>query len=178
VIKLVADNPPDDIVQRFNNDTDPPSKGPRIPVDGDVSALPVGDGPGVFPGFPTFTRGFWLGDEPPENILDAIACPVADVIGFLENPLRCMFGIDDDTQEGKGTILDFFSIADSGSAITDAMSDSIIPLAVEVSCDKSIHKFLFLALAPLYSHSYIPQQSHSYNIPHSVCLQLYRLRIF
>jgi len=97
------------------NYPDPPSEGPRVPVDGAVDPLPVGEGPGFFPGFPKFTRGFWLGNDPPESIVDAVACPVADVSGFLANPLSCSFGYNADGGT-DGTILDFFSIIDTGSA--------------------------------------------------------------
>lgn len=54
-------------------------------------------------------------------------CPVADVMAYLANPLRCFIG------EGGGTLMDFF--ADLGapvpSPISQAMRDAIFPLAVD-----------------------------------------------
>ena len=55
---------------------------------------------------------------------EVVACPVADVEAFLENPLRCVFGGDD------GSILDFFSTI-NGDSIKNAMTDAIVPIAVE-----------------------------------------------
>ena len=60
---------------------------------------------------------------------EIVACPVADVTAFLENPLRCMFGLNEESQS-DGNLLDVFSSID-GTAILGAMTDSIVPLAVE-----------------------------------------------
>lgn len=79
--------------------------------------------------FPKGTKDFWDSDGPPLKMWEIVACPVADVTAFLENPLRCMFGLNEESQS-DGNLLDVFSSID-GTAILGAMTDSIVPLAVE-----------------------------------------------
>ena len=105
-----------------------PSAGPRISVDGTSAALPFGDGPGLFPGFPEGTQAFWEGTGNAKKIWEIVACPVADTVSFLEMPLRCVLGVDEYGKVG-GSILDFFANID-GAEILEAMKKAAIPLAV------------------------------------------------
>lgn len=102
-----------------------PKEGPRVSINGTSDALPFGDGPGYMPSFPKGTNAFWERSGGPEAIWEIVACPVADVESFLENPLRCIFGGED------GSLLDLYSTID-GSSIEDAMTDAIVPIAGEL----------------------------------------------
>lgn len=113
--KLIASNPPDGLVTLFDPSTDPPSEDGRVSVDGTADALPFGDGPGFFPGFPQGTNDFWLNGGNPTTMWEIVACPVADVEGFLENPLSCLFGRNPLTDDVDGTIMDFFATVDGTS---------------------------------------------------------------
>jgi hypothetical protein len=75
----------------------PPGEIPVITTE-TMDEMPFGDGPGVLPGFPEGTPGFWQGEEGEPGyatkMWEVVACPVADVQGFLANPMRCFFGDD------------------------------------------------------------------------------------
>jgi hypothetical protein len=51
------------------------------------------------------------------------------VDGFLANPLRCVFGLDDDGDD-TGSLMDLFSTIGE-EALDAVMDDAIIPLAAE-----------------------------------------------
>lgn len=53
--------PPLDIMKRFDTNQDEPSLGPRLVIDKFMDPLPFGDGPGIQPGLPEGTKGFWDG---------------------------------------------------------------------------------------------------------------------
>ena len=103
---LMIDNLENGIVQLFNESGTevPVGKGNRVSVNGPQSGtLPWGDGPGVVPGVPQTESTYFKGDGPPQEMWEAVACPVADVEGFLGDPLMCLFG------GGDGDITDFFA---------------------------------------------------------------------
>jgi hypothetical protein len=99
----------------------------EIPVDttDTMKEMPFGDGPGVMPGFPEGTPGFWQGLEGEAGyatkMWEVVACPVADVEGFLSNPMRCFFGDDESP-------FDFLSgaIKDNDGAITKVVTDLVL----------------------------------------------------
>lgn len=61
---------------------------------------------------------------------EIVACPVADVEGFIENPLSCVFGYADDGDTIPGSIMEFIASL-NGDKIEDAMINAVLPLASE-----------------------------------------------
>jgi len=74
--KTIAGRPPQNVVDRFDANTPPTRLSPRVDIDTTIPMLPIGEGPGVLPKFQTATRDFWLGNDPPEQVWETIACPI------------------------------------------------------------------------------------------------------
>ena len=82
-----------DIVQPFDFNATEVGQGNRVSVNGPQNeTLPWGDGPGAVPGVPQSSSKYFLGKGFPEEMWEAVACPVADVDGFLGDPFLCLFG--------------------------------------------------------------------------------------
>ena len=89
------------IVQEFDYSQTRVGEGNRASIDGPNSeTLPWGDGPGAVPGVPQTESGYFKGEGYPTEMWEAVACPVADVDGFLGDPLLCLFG------DGNGEVTD------------------------------------------------------------------------
>ena len=120
-----------------------PSEGNRLKIEENTTTepLPFGDGPGKFPGFPKGTKDFWEGNGPPTKMWEAIVCPVADVEGFIEQPLSCVFGYSEDGSDNvPGSIMELVASLD-GSAIENALMDAILPIASEFIYSASVMGF-------------------------------------
>ncbi len=119
-----------------------PSEGGRLKIEDDYtpSTLPFGDGPGAFPGFPNGTKAFWKDGGLPTKMWEVVACPVADVGGFIENPLSCVFGYTEGSDDVAGSIMEFVGSLD-GSQIEDAMINAVLPIASEFIYSASIVGF-------------------------------------
>ncbi|KAL3912986.1 MAG: hypothetical protein SGARI_000880, partial [Bacillariaceae sp.] len=117
------------IVQVFNESgtETPVGEGNRVSVSGPQDGtLPWGDGPGAVPGVPQTDSTYFKGEGFPQEMWEAVACPVADVDGFLGDPLLCLFG------DGNGDVTDFIAdIADNEGFISEFLDDVFIPLAAE-----------------------------------------------
>lgn len=92
-------------------------------------AMPFGDGPGVMPGFPKGNPDFWAGTAYATEMWEVVACPVADVEGFLSNPLRCYFGnLNDDGSGANSNPYEFFADVFKD---TDAISKAVVNVVVD-----------------------------------------------
>lgn len=71
----------DDLVTPFDENATKASEGNRVTRDNMdrpmASALPWGDGPGALPGVPRSESGYFKGDGFPQEMWEAVACPVA-----------------------------------------------------------------------------------------------------
>lgn len=113
----------------------PPGKFP-VNTAATQDAMPFGDGPGVMPGLPQGNPEFWAGNAFATNMWEVVACPVADVEGFLSNPLRCYFGnLNEDGSGSNSSPYEFFAdIFKDTNAISQAVV-SVIVDAVSSSQD-------------------------------------------
>ena len=128
--ELVAKNPPQTLVTPFEegkhkDNPNKSSEGPRLVIDEYVKPLPFGNGPGAKPYFPKATKEFWNGSGGPKSMWETIACPVADVEKYLENPMRCVIG------DGDGTIMATID-AVKDFDFAELMKKTVIPLAKEL----------------------------------------------
>jgi|AntRauTorckE5430_2_1112549.scaffolds.fasta_scaffold02064_2 hypothetical protein len=128
--ELVAENPPQTLVTPFEegkhkDNPNKSSEGPRLVIDEYVKPLPFGNGPGAKPYFPKATKEFWNGSGVPKSMWETIACPVADVEKYLENPMRCIIG------DGTGTIMATID-AVKDFDFTEIMIQTVVPLAKEL----------------------------------------------
>jgi hypothetical protein len=71
---------------------------------------------------------FWEGTGHAKEMWEVIACPVADVAGFLSNPLRCFFGSPEEGTDANSNPFEFFSdsLKDSNGAISGVVTDIIV----------------------------------------------------
>ena len=121
----------DGIVKRFDSSQARPSTGPRLRIDSFMDKLPLGDGPGVKATWAPGTRDFWIPSEDandndyPVHMWESVACPVADVEKFIEDPLRCAFG------DGEARLSE--TISSLGDLdIEEIMINTVVPIAKEV----------------------------------------------
>lgn len=119
------------IVKRFDSSQARPSTGPRLRIDSFMDKLPLGDGPGVKATWAPGTRDFWIPSEDandndyPVHMWESVACPVADVEKFIEDPLRCAFG------DGEARLSE--TISSLGDLDVEAiMRNTVVPIAKEV----------------------------------------------
>jgi hypothetical protein len=58
---------------------------------------------------------------------EVIACPVADVAGFLSNPMRCFFGSISEDGDATSNPYEFFQdIFKDSDAISNVVTDIIV----------------------------------------------------
>lgn len=117
------------VINEYTPSEFPPGKIP-LKTDQTQDAMPFGDGPGVMPALPKGTKEFWTGQGFAQEMWEVVACPVADVEGYLSNPLRCFFGDGEDLSPYTwlaDTLKDTDAIADIATGIiVDSVSTSRI----------------------------------------------------
>mmetsp|Transcript_14626 Transcript_14626/g.21568 ORF Transcript_14626/g.21568 Transcript_14626/m.21568 type:complete len:1051 (+) Transcript_14626:463-3615(+) len=134
----------------------------RVKITETQTAIPFGEGPGLFPPYPKATKTFWEPDEngnysPATQLWEVSVCPLADVKGYLTNPFRCYFGdLDGGSDPWKWVTRMFYSC--DGDSLEDCtiwsfIANDIIPIIAEIVVSLlpiKIFDDLFAFLCPLF----------------------------
>eukprot|EP00977_Amphora_coffeiformis_P021729 scaffold9782_cov150-Amphora_coffeaeformis.AAC.8 len=143
--RVLFGQPPSTTIKRFSASTPPTQFSPRVNIDSTIPSLPVGDGPGVLPGFPQATPEFWLASgAQPKQVWESVACPVLDPNAFLEDPLRCFFG-----EASSGGLEQYFQGAISEQVVGDFTTGIAVPIVVEALILSSGVPVIELRIIPL-----------------------------